>query len=214
MTGKGGYVKTSLLANGLYANGCMLQGRFENIDFEGLFPAPPRPERSMPLANIYRAGCGRWLFLAILNDRQLGPLCEALGCPEVAADPKFSTDAARRENNKEMIAFLDAKFATKDRDHWNAALNKAGVTFTTIATMDDVYNDEQAKAAGLVVKFEDGGSWTVNSPFEVDGQKKVTPKRVAAVGQHTREVLKEAGYSEKEIEDMVSSGAVAVKAKL
>lgn len=210
ITGKGGYVNTSLLANGLWANGCMLQGKFEEVDFTGLFPAPPRTERQIPLANIYRCGCNRWLFLTILNDRQFAPLCQVLGRPDLADNPKYATADARRENNVELISLLDKLFAEKERHHWTTELSKVGITFAQISTLDDVAADPQPRAAGLVVPFADGKSVTVNSPFELRGVPKVPFQRAATVGQHTKEVLSEVGFTREEVEAMIRSGAAFV----
>lgn len=132
-----------------------------------------------------------------------------MGCLELASDPRFTTAELRRENNKELISLLDHYFSQKDRNHWRSELDKiGGITFSYIATMDDVFDDHQARAAGFIIPFEDGKSVTVNSPFEIDGVKKIAPKRSAAIGQHTREVLKEIGYSEGQIEAMLKAGAI------
>ena len=65
--------------------------------------------------------------------------------------------------------------------------------------MDEIAEDAQILASEALVPFADGSSLTVNSPFWVAGQEKVTPRAAPGVGAHSEEVLHEAGYADSEI---------------
>lgn len=206
-TGRGGLVTSSLLANGMWANACMVQGKLFGAPLQ---PRPPREESPAPLTNIYRCRDGRWLQLVLLNEaRQLRPLVEALEIPEVLADPRFATAEARAVHHREAIAILDERFATRDLADWKARLGAAGVVFSEVGTLDDIPHDPQLRAAGALVPFEQGPGLTVSSPFAIEGVTKVGPRLAPGLGEHTAQVLREAGYDDAAIRELRQGGVVA-----
>src|SRR5712691_474418 len=205
-TGKGGYVGSSLLANGLWANGCSVQAA---LCGEKVVPQPPRERGLNALRVHYRCRDGRWLLLSIAADEwRWQKLKECLGA-SVLDDPRFATVASREGHARELIQILDGIFATKDQAEWCAILDAAGLIFGIIADMDEIAEDPQILASEALVPFADGSSLTVNSPFWVAGQQKVTPRPAPTVGEHSEEVLREAGYSDPEIRAMLSEGVIA-----
>ncbi len=205
-TGKGGIAKSSLLQNGVWANACFIQTRLfgEHVPLR-----PPRALAPNPLANHYRCRDGRWFIMALFNEqRQLKGFLEAIGCAHLAADPRFATAAARKQHARELVAMLDEVFAQRDLAEWRKILLAAGVTFGAVGTVDETGSDEQMRRIGALVPFADGGGLTVASPFHLDGETKVPPRRAPTVGQHTEEVLKEAGCSAEDIRRLRESGAL------
>ena len=205
-TGRGGVVSSSLLANGLWANGCFVQTR---LCGEPVPHRPPREHAPNALANHYRCRDGRWFIMALFNeDRQLRPLLNAIGREDLADDPRFATNAARKQNARSLVAEFDAVFATRDMAEWRKILDGIGVTFGVVGRTDDVLDDAQTRAIGAIVPFDDGKTMTVSSPFQVDGETKVAPRRAPGVGQHSKEVLHQAGYSADEIGRLQGLGVV------
>jgi crotonobetainyl-CoA:carnitine CoA-transferase CaiB-like acyl-CoA transferase len=205
-TGRGGVVSSSLLANGLWANGCFVQTR---LCGEPVPHRPPREHAPNALANHYRCRDGRWFIMALFNeDRQLRPLLNAIGREDLADDPRFATNAARKHNARALVAEFDAVFATRDMAEWRKILDGIGVTFGVVGRTDDVLDDAQTRAIGAIVPFSDGKTMTVSSPFQVDGEAKVAPRRAPGVGQHSEEVLRQAGYSADEIGRLQGLGVV------
>ena len=197
-TGKGGIAQTSLLQNGVWANACFIQTRLFG---ERVPHRAPRAQAPNPLANHYRCRDGRWFIMALFNEqRQLPGFLAAIGCTQLAEDPRFATGAARKENARALVAILDEVFAQRDLAEWGAILDAAGVTFGVVGSVDETSSDAQLQRIGAVVPFADDGGFTVSSPFHLDGEGKVPPRRAPSVGQHTDEVLREAGYSKTDIE--------------
>ena len=105
--------------------------------------------------------------------------------------------ASRRakQNARALVRELDRIFATRDLAHWRRVLDEAGLIFGIVAETHDIATDEQVLAAGHLVRFTDAEYMTVNSPIEIGGQEKVPPRRAPDVGEHSEQVLREAGYA-------------------
>jgi formyl-CoA transferase len=206
-TGKGGVVQSSLLQNGLWANACFIQSRLfgENVTLRA-----PRREAPNALANHYQCRDGRWFIMALHNEqRQLRGFLSAIGREDLAADPRFATREARKQHADAMVKILDDIFARRDMADWGKILDEAGVTFGTVAMVDETSDDVQMQQIGGLVPFADGKGLTVSSPFHIDGETKVAPQRAPSVGQHSDVVLREAGYSSDEIERLRALGVLA-----
>jgi formyl-CoA transferase len=196
-TGKGGLVSSSLLANGLWSNGFLVQARLVGAVIP---PRPPRHETQTAMTNLYRTRDNRWFNLAMVNDvKQYPVLVAALGRPDLATDERFDTAEKRRARASQMLAIFDEIFGAMDLADIRKTLDRAGITFGIIATLDEALDDEQMRASGAIVTAADGSFETINSPFHIGGETKVKPGAAPGLGQHSDEILREAGYSEREI---------------
>ena len=205
-TGKGGIAQSSLLQNGLWANACFVQSR---LCGEQVAHRAPRASAPNPLANHYRSRDGRWFIMALFNEqRQLRGFLSAIGCTHLADDVRFATNAARKQNVCALVAILDEVFAQRDLAEWRTILNAAGVTFGGVHSVDETSSDLQFQQIGALVPFADGKGLTVSSPFHLDGETKVAPRRAPSVGQHTDEVLQAAGYSTGDIGRLRATGVL------
>ena len=205
-TGRGGVAHTSLLQNGLWANGCYVQNRLFG---EHVAHRPPRIEAPSALANHYRCRDGRWFLMALHNEaRQLAGFLQAIEAEHLAEDPRFASIQARRANARALTAILEEIFARRDLAEWRPILEAAGVTFGAVFTVDEAGDDRQARDIGALVPFADGAGLTVSSPFDLDATVKVAAVRAPAVGQHSESVLRGAGYSTDEIARLASLGVL------
>src|SRR6266403_778048 len=202
-TGKGGYVGSSLLANGLWANGCSVQAA---LCGDKVVPQPPRERGLNALRVHYRCRDGRWLLLSIAADEWRWEKLKECLATSVLDEPRFATVASREAHARELIVIMDAIFATKDQAEWRAILDAAGLIFGIVADMDEIAGDAQILASEALVPFADGSSLTVNSPIWIRGQEKTKPRPAPAVGEHSEEVLREAGYTDSEIRSMRAAG--------
>ena len=192
-TGKGGVAQSSLLQNGVWANACFIQSRLcgEHVPHRA-----PRAHAPNPLANHYRCRDGRWFIMALFNEqRQLRGFLAAIGCSHLADDERFATSAARKQNAGALVQILDEVFAQRDLAEWRTVMAAAGVTFGGVSSVDETSSDPQLQQVGALVPFADGKGLTVSSPFHLDGETKVAPRRAPSVGQHTEDVLQEAEFS-------------------
>jgi len=209
-TGRGTMVATSLMANGLWMNAIPVQGILCGVRTD---VRPPREEAISALANMYRCRDGRWFMLTITGDeRHWEPFARGIGREDLLADPRFAGTADRRANARLLTALLDEQFATKDWAAWSSILEKTGVAFGVVGTLDDIPHDRQMRDIEALVPFADGacaGALTVSSPLTIEGQSKAPARRAPDLGEHSVEVLREAGFTPSEVEAMLASGVTA-----
>jgi len=130
----------------------------------------------------------------------------AAGAPEWLEDPRFKDAGSRSENRDALNALIDGKIATRTSEDWVTSLNEAGVPAGPIYSIDQMFGDPQVKHLGIAAEVaEDGRTQTyVAQPIGLSR----TPSRIVthppAIGQHSAEILREAGYSEDEVADFKS----------
>jgi crotonobetainyl-CoA:carnitine CoA-transferase CaiB-like acyl-CoA transferase len=207
LTGTGAHVGTSLLANGVWCNGVMAQAALCGARF---IDRPPREQALNAFTNYYQCRDKRWLILTILNEERQWPVfIKCLGRDDLQNDPRFAKSRDRMKNAVELTTVLDKTFATKDRSEWREILAAGGIVFDVVASAQDIPNDSQILANDILVPFDNDSVLTVTSPISVEGQEKVTPRRPPAIGQHSDEVLREAGYDAAMVAKLRADGAVA-----
>jgi crotonobetainyl-CoA:carnitine CoA-transferase CaiB-like acyl-CoA transferase len=212
-TGRGTMVSTSLLANGLWLNAIAVQGILCGAR---TVVRPPREEAVDALGNLYRCRDGRWFLIALTPDgRRWQDFTTAIGRADLFADPRFATPPARRANVRALIAILDGVFAARDWAEWRRVLEASGIAFGVVGTVDDIPHDAQMQASGALVPLDAaraGAALTVSSPLQIEGQEKMPATMAPEIGEHTVEVLREAGVDEGEIDRLLRAGVI-VQAK-
>jgi crotonobetainyl-CoA:carnitine CoA-transferase CaiB-like acyl-CoA transferase len=208
-TGKGQLVSTSLLRQGVYTVGFDL-----NMTLGWGLNASIGTREAMgnPAINNYTAGDGRRFWVVGLEgERHWPPLARAVGHPEWLTDPRFSTPAARAQNARELIALLDAEFATKPLDEWAAVFETEPDFFwAPVNGPDDILADPQLRAGGGLVEVPDefGTTTMIASPADFSGTP-WAPRWVAPkLGEHTRSVLAELGRTAEQMAELEASGVV------
>ena len=208
-TGRGQLVDASLYRAGAYTMSWDLSNQ---LRVGAIAPQPGRRTATNPLNNYYRAGDGRWFYLINLQaDRYWPGFCRAIGREDLRHDPRFAGLRARRVNAAELIALLDAHFATRPRDAWSDAFDREGVISARVQTVEEVVADPQAAEAELFVDVPDGHGRTlrmVNSPAGFAGTPARPTGPAPEAGQHTEAVLLEAGYTWDEITALKERGAI------
>jgi crotonobetainyl-CoA:carnitine CoA-transferase CaiB-like acyl-CoA transferase len=205
-SGKGSHVRSNLMANGVWANGVLAQAKLCGAKFS---QRRPRERALNAVTNHYRCRDGRWLILSLLNeDRQWPTLAKCLDREDLVTDVRFATKPDRHARSLELIKLFDQIFATRDLAEWRKRLDGNGLVFGVVGILDDIPTDQQMIDNDVLLPFEGEKLLTVNSPIWVDGSRKKAPRRAPGVGEHSDEVLREAGYDEAAIRQLRSSGAV------
>ena len=209
-TGEGGMVSTSLAVNGAWANGLQLAGVLAGVD-----ATRRRDEEgwSNPFSNIYQTGDGRHLMLALAAPAQEWPrLATALGHAEWAQDARFVDVRSALRHRHELRALLGTAFAQLSISAADELLKAYDVTFSVVARIADVVNDPQLIANGLVVATsatQPGYDRTLATPFRLHDEQQRTPTRAPTLGEHSRELLIEAGFDDAQIDGLIADAVVA-----
>ncbi len=206
-TGKGSHVSSNLMANGVWAASVLAQAKLVGAKFG---ERRPRERALNAVTNHYQCKDGRWLILSLLNeDRQWPTLARCLGREDLVTDVRFETKKDRHARSLELIKIFDETFVTRDLAEWRKILDGNGLVFGVVGILDDIPTDQQMIDNEVLVPFENDTMMTISSPIWVDGSRKVQPRKPPALGEHSDEILRNAGYDEAAIGKLRASGAVA-----
>ncbi len=207
-TGKGAYVGTSLMANGVWANACFIQAGLDGARFVS---RPPRTQALNALSNHYRCRDDRWLILAVsvAQDAKLWPLfAETIGRPDLAANPLFEDRASRLENAGALVALLDEIFLLRDGEEWTRLLESKGFAVALVARPSEAPHDRQMHQNGVIVPLK-GGGHTVSTPFWLAGMEKAAAAPAPKLGEHSDAILQERGITAEKIAELRARGVIA-----
>jgi crotonobetainyl-CoA:carnitine CoA-transferase CaiB-like acyl-CoA transferase len=206
-TGKGSYVTTSLLAQGVWSASVSIQAALAGAKF------PPRHDRTHPAnaaMNVYRSSDGTWFVLIITPDKFV-TVVKAIGRADLLTDPRFSSPAQILANMTPLTAIFDEIFSARPMTHWHSVFAGLNVTFGEVRGPQEVINDPQLKENEIIVPLDGAGgklASTISSPIKLHGVTKVPARRAPGLGEHTVEILCELGFDAKSIESLRESGAV------
>src|SRR2546430_401977 len=157
-------------------------------------------------SNAYWARSG---LMDLVRAGEQTTLARCLGREDLVTDPRFETKKDRHSRSLELIKIFDETFATRDLAEWRKILDGNGLVFGVVGILDDIPNDKQMIENEVLVPFENDTMLTISSPIWVDGSKKVQPRKPPGIGEHSDEILRNAGYDEAAIGKLRASGAVA-----
>jgi len=206
-TGKGSYVTTSLLAEGVWSASVSIQAALSGAKFYGLHD---RKNPANAALNVYQAADGTWFVLLVTPDK-VQAVAKAIGRAELLTDPRFSP-ANLVANMQQLTSILDEVFSAQPMAHWYEVFNDAHVTFGAVRDPQEVINDPQLRANDIVVPLEGAGAKltsTISSPIQVHGVDKVTAQRAPELGEHNQEILQELGFDVNQIDSFLANGVVS-----
>ena len=212
-TGKGSYVSTSLLANGIWSNGMALQGVIAGMDIGARKQATGLRN---PFSSVYETRDGAFVLFSIVNAAREWPsVARALDREEWLEDPRFSSLSEIIAHRFDLIEMTQARIHELTLEELLPKLVEHEVTHSHVKPMAEVVNDEQALANEIIVNTEptsDDYPRTIMSPISMSEQTKVHPKRAPDVGADSIEVLsKYLERSPDQIESLISDGIVFIK---
>ncbi len=199
-TGRGRDVSVSLFDTALSLIPYQLTGALRSGE------APPRFGTAFPLIapyEVFPTADGE-LMIGAANDRLFRTLCERLGLPGLADDPRFATNPDRVEHRAELLEPIRGRLRSETSAHWLEVLH--GIPVAPVQDLVQVAAHPQTRASGMV--SEVGGIESVSAPLELDGDRLAPSLPPPLLGEHSAEVLRELGYADEEVAELVERGVV------
>ncbi|HEY8881225.1 MAG TPA: CaiB/BaiF CoA-transferase family protein [Roseateles sp.] len=160
---------------------------------------------------VFEASDGH-LILAVGNDRQFAKFCDIAGRPDWATDPRFATNSERVRNRAILVPQLEAAIRQRPRNDWLAALEAAKVPCGSINSIGEALADPQAQARGAVVAMPHPLTpdlRLIASPMKLSTTPVAYRHAPPLLGQHSDELLREAGCTEEEITNWRAAGVIS-----
>lgn len=209
-TGEGDVIDVSMLDNALMLM-CSMVLPYVMID-EGPRRVGNRGYNLSPTSDTF--GCGEgFLAIGANTDAQYQKLCEVIGRPELSVDDRFATRSARLENTSELRAEIEAALSARSALAWEGNLNEAGVPAGAVRTIPEASDLEHVAERGV---FDEIYSERYGRAYPLIGLatgfahlRSQVDRPAPALGEHTRELLMEHGFTENEVRHLIDSGAAA-----
>jgi crotonobetainyl-CoA:carnitine CoA-transferase CaiB-like acyl-CoA transferase len=155
------------------------------------------------------------VFVGVVSDKQWNLLCDAFDLDELANDESLKTNNDRVLAKERLVPLIQEVFMGYTKEDLMDKLEKTGLPFAPIARPEDLFDDEHLNASGGLVPFTvTDGDFKGEQvelpalPLEMDGKRFGLHQPVPHAGEHTREVLTAAGYSEEQIQAMLDAGSI------
>jgi len=151
-----------------------------------------------------------YICVLVYNDKQWRAFFRVIGRPELFDDPRFSSQEARSRNIAEVYAFLAEQVATRTSAEWLETFAAADIPATPLNTLDDLLADPHLHATGFFRREEhptEGMLRTMSVPSQWSESQPDARLPAPRLGEHSIEVLREAGCSDSDIQAMIASGA-------
>jgi crotonobetainyl-CoA:carnitine CoA-transferase CaiB-like acyl-CoA transferase len=197
-TGRGQYIDTSLIEAGIALS------VWESAQYfaEGVTPEPlGSAHRMFAPYQAIRCSDG-YITLGAANDRLFRWTCELLGHPEWVQDPAFANDTLRVRHRDALVALIEAITIQQTREYWLSQLDAAGIPCGPINNYAEAYADPQVQSRGMIAEVDHPTLGRLRMPGPPVKMSETPPRanrRAPLLGEHTREVLLEAGFSDDEI---------------
>ena len=179
-TGRGGLVETSLFETAL---------AYETIQIASVLIQPRRmkPQGSGASGIVpyqaFRASDG-WIVIGGGNDGLFSKLVHALGIPQLATDERFIRNADRVKHRRELIPLIDAEVTKHSIAEVRRLLDEAGVPNAPVQRIDEIANDPQAQALGIIQQGPEGALPTLGLPLRFDGVRPEYEAAAPRLGEH------------------------------
>jgi len=155
-----------------------------------------------------------YLCILVYNDKQWKSFADAIGQPELMKDPRFATQAVRARHISEIYGWLADIIRKRPTAEWMALMEKADIPVAPVNDVTDVVADPHLAATGFFSLEEhpsEGRLRTMRTPTSWSGSQPGTPRPAPRLGEHSAEVLREAGYSDEDIARMARDGVTKIR---
>ncbi len=161
--------------------------------------------------NTFRTNDGGYLMIIVHTQKHWLNFCESLGRPDLAADQRFKTNSERLKNSDELNRLLEEIFKEKTQQEWVDYLANKGVMIAPVYNFEQLFQDPQVLQDGMVVEIEHPVAEKIKvlrTPINLSKNPLSIKRPPPLLGQHTEEILLEAGYTKEEIQQQKKNGAV------
>jgi len=209
-TGQGQLVDTSLFEAGL------VQSYFHSAIYlaTGRSPVPTGSAHIMSAPYQAFPTADSWITVGAANQANWLRLIEVIEAPELIDDPRFKENADRMDHLDELTEVLQPYFRRRTSADWLSQFEKAGLPAGPIYNMKEVLENEQTRARNMLTEVPHqtlGNTKTLGAPVKFSSTPAEVRRGAPVLGQHSREVLVEIGFSLDEIEQMEKEGTVSSK---
>jgi len=214
-TGRGQYVVASLFESTAFLVG----QHMAQFAVTGQ-PAAPMPVRvsAWAIYQVFDTSDGEQVFVGVVSDKQWKLLCDAFDLKAFAADRSLDTNTDRVTHKERILPVIRDTFRQLTKQQLMDKLEKTGLPFAPITKPEQLFEDPHLAAGGglLPITVTDGERKGAKTklpalPLAMDGQRFGVRLDVPRAGQHSREILAQAGYSTSEISALISAGVVGAE---
>jgi crotonobetainyl-CoA:carnitine CoA-transferase CaiB-like acyl-CoA transferase len=214
-TGKGQLVIASLYESTVFLVGQHMAQKA--VTGNAAAPMPARVS-AWAIYQVFDTKDDDQVFVGVVSDKQWVMLCESFGLDELGADETLKTNSDRVANKERLVPLIKEAFAAYTKAELMEKLEATGLPFAPITRPEDLFEDPHLNSGGGLVPFTvtDGEFKGQEAklpalPLEMDGNRFGLYQPVPRAGEHTRDVLAEAGYSDAEIDQMIADGVVTAE---
>ncbi len=213
ITGRGMEVQSALFENNVFLVGQhMLQYAITGQ------AAAPMPERISAWAvyDVFTVKNGEQIFLAVVSDAQWRVFCDALGFPDLAADPLYVSNNDRVRQRPRLMPLLRGRLAAWTANELGDIFERHGLPFAPIRKPEELFDDPHLLATGTLadVRLTDGerAGETAKAtllPMTMDGERLGVRLQPPHTGEHTNELLSQLGYTDTDLADLRARQVIA-----
>ncbi len=209
-TGEGQYLDTSLYEAAIiytYWQAAMAFATGESAGPMGSAHPVAAPYQAIPTQD-------GWVNIGAVSQATWEKLAQAIGLPGLVTDERFATNGGRMKNRDELISIISQAMGSNGTDYWVDRFEQAGVPAGPVRKMREMLDDPQTRARDMVITVDHpvaGEVQALGLPVKFSHGNGVTRRGAPLYGEHTREVLREIGYSDDDIDQLASVEAVAVR---
>jgi crotonobetainyl-CoA:carnitine CoA-transferase CaiB-like acyl-CoA transferase len=181
-------------------------------------PAAPMPVRvsAWAIYQVFETSDDQQVFVGVVSDKQWKDFCTAFELHELAADRTLDGNNDRVKHKERLLPVIKATFRKYTKQALMAKLEKTGLPFAPIARPEELFDDPHLAASNglLPLTVTDGARAGEKTrlpalPLEMDGERFGVHRDVPRAGEHTRELLREAGYSEASVSELLKRKVIA-----
>ena len=171
---------------------------------------PVRYDRMLAPHRVPYATKDGYICVLVYNDKQWRSFFRLVGREDmIEKDPRFASQTARSENINEVYAFVAERMTERTSAEWLKLLQEADIPVSPLNSLDDVIDDPHLADAGFFQMMDHPTEGRIRMMATPSSWSKTPPEKLRPaprLGEHSREILREAGYGDAEIEKLVASG--------